>query len=140
MAMSDSARANQDRLFGDRVSALATTDPELAEYFGAFAFDEVLALGTLDEHTRLLVVLAALIGCQAHGEYRVMLAAALSNGVTPTEAKEIVYQAVAYLGMGRVYDFLLATNAVLGERGVELPLPVQSTTTPADRFDKGWRA
>jgi 4-carboxymuconolactone decarboxylase len=30
-----------------------------------------------------------------------------------------------------------ATNAVLEARGVELPLPSQSTTTPEDRHEKG---
>jgi 4-carboxymuconolactone decarboxylase len=36
-----------------------------------------------------------------------------------------------------VFDFLHATNDVLKERGVELPLPGQSTTTPDDRAAKG---
>lgn len=140
MAISDAARLNHARLFGDRVSMLARTDPELVEYFDNFAFDEVLAHGSLDEHIRLLVVLAGLIASQARGEYRVVLGAALDNGVSPTEAKEIVYQAVAYLGLGRVYDFLVDTNAALTERGVGLPLPAQSTTTAEDRFDRGWEA
>ena len=51
--------------------------------------------------------------------------------------KEIVYQAVPYVGMAKVFDFLHATNDVLTERGVELPLPGQSTTTPETRAEKG---
>ena len=35
--------------------------------------------------------------------------------------------------MAKVFDFLHATNDVLTERGVELPLPGQSTTTPQTR-------
>ena len=61
-----------------------------------------------------------------------MLGAALTVGVTPVEVKEIVYQAVPYVGLAKVFDFLHATNEVLTERGVELPLPGQSTTTPRD--------
>lgn len=53
------------------------------------------------------------------------------------EAKEIVYQAVPYVGMAKVFDIIHATNEVLAERGVELPLPGQSTTTPETRRDKG---
>ncbi|MGC3994837.1 MAG: carboxymuconolactone decarboxylase family protein [Propionicimonas sp.] len=140
MAVSDAARANHDRLFGDGVSNLSVTDPELVEYFGNFAFDEVLAHGDVDEHTRLLAVLAALVACQAQGECRVMLGAALTNGVSPVEVKELLYQAVAYLGIGKVLDFLHLTNDVLTARGVELPLPGQSTTTPQTRFDRGWDA
>ena len=86
---------------------------------------------------RLMVQLAALIAGQAVGEYRVMLGAALTVGVTPVEAKEIVYQAVPYVGMGKVFDFLHATNDVLTERGVQLPLEGQSTTTPETREEKG---
>lgn len=140
MAISEAARRNHDQLFGDRVSTLATTDPELIEYFDNFAFDEVLAQGRLPVRLRFLTQLAALIACQALTEYRIVLGAALANGITPTEAKEVVHQAVPYLGIGKVYDFLHATNAVLTERGVELPLPPQSTTTPETRFAKGWVA
>jgi 4-carboxymuconolactone decarboxylase len=39
--------------------------------------------------------------------------------------------------MAKVFDFLHATNDVLKGRGVELPLPAQSTTTPEDRAAKG---
>jgi 4-carboxymuconolactone decarboxylase len=66
-----------------------------------------------------------------------MLGAALTVGVTPVEAKEIVYQAVPHVGMAKVFDFLHATNDVLRGRGVELPLSGQSTTTPEDRAAKG---
>ena len=54
-----------------------------------------------------------MIACQALREYRVMLGAALAVGVTPVEIKEIVYQAVPYVGMAKVFDFLHATNEVL---------------------------
>jgi 4-carboxymuconolactone decarboxylase len=137
MAVSASAQANHDELFPGHVSTLAQTDPELIEYFDNFAFDEVLQHGDLDTRTRLMVQLASMIAAQAVREYRVMLGAALTVGVTPVEVKEIVYQAVPYVGMAKVFDFLHATNEVLTERGVELPLPGQSTTTPEDRFERG---
>jgi 4-carboxymuconolactone decarboxylase len=66
-----------------------------------------------------------------------MLGAALAVGVTPIEIKEIVYQAVPYVGMAKVFDFIHATNEVLAERGVALPLPRQSTTTPETRAQMG---
>ena len=137
MAMSEAARRNHDALFPGRVSTLARTDPELIEYFDNFAFDEVLRHGSLDPRTRLMVQLASMIACQAVSEYRAMLGAALTVGVTPVEVKEIVYQAVPYVGMATVFDFLHATNDVLTERGVDLPLPGQSTTTPESRAEKG---
>ena len=60
-----------------------------------------------------------------------MAGAGLTVGLTPVELKEIVYQAVPYVGMAKVFDFLHAANDMLSERGVQLPLPGQSTTTPA---------
>jgi 4-carboxymuconolactone decarboxylase len=80
-----------------------------------------------------MVQLASMIGSHAVSEYRVMLTAALTVGVSPVEVKEIVYQAVPYVGMAKVFDVIHATNAVFTDRGIELPLPGQSTTTPARR-------
>ena len=137
MAPNERARKNHDELLPGHVSALAATDPELIEIFDNFAFDEVLRHGKLDARTRLMVQLAAMIASQALSEYRVMLDAALTVGVTPIEIKEIVYQAVPYVGIAKVFDFIHATNEVLTEHGIELPLPGQSTTTPETRAEKG---
>ena len=119
---------------------MAKTDPELIEIFDNFAFDEVLRNSKLPVKTRLILQLAAIIASQAVGEYRAMLAAALNVGVLPIEAKEVLYQAVPYIGIAKAYDFIQATNDVLTERGVELPLPGQSTTMPETRMEKGLAA
>jgi 4-carboxymuconolactone decarboxylase len=130
-------RKNHDQLFPGHVPALKVTDPELAEVFDNFAFGEVPKHAGLDVRTRLMVQLAALIGCQGLSEYRLMLGAALTAGVTPVEAREIVYQAVPYVGMGKAFDFICATNDVLTDRGIQLPLPPQATTAPATRAEQG---
>lgn len=137
MAISEVAQRNHDELFPNHDSTLKVTDPELIEVFDNFAFDEVLRERTIDTQTRLVVQLATIIASQALSEYRVMLGAALTVGVTPVEAKEIVYQAVPYVGMAKVFDFLHITNDVVTERGVELPLEGQSTTTPETRLERG---
>src|SRR5260370_40197451 len=137
MRITETERKNHEQLFPNRTSTLMVTDPELIEVFDNFAFDEVLAYGHLETRTRLLVILASLIANQALAEYRVMLGGALNVGVTPVEMKEIVYQAVPYVGMAKVFDFIHGTNEVLTERGVPLPLPGQSTTTPETHAQKG---
>ncbi len=137
MAPKTKAQKNHDELFPGRASTLSVTDPELIEVFDNFAFDEVLSHGSLDARMRLMVQLAAMIASQAVSEYRVMIGPALRVGVTPIEIKEILYQAVPYVGMAKVHDFLHATNEVLRENGVELPLPRQSTTTPETRAERG---
>ena len=137
MTISDAAQHNHDELFPGHVSTLKITDPELIEVFDNFAFDEVLRYGDLDTRTRLMVQLAAIIACQATNEYRAMLGAALTVGVTPVEVKEVVYQAVPYVGLAKVFDFLHVTNEVLVDRGVELPLPPQSASTSETRAEVG---
>jgi 4-carboxymuconolactone decarboxylase len=137
MAPNEHAQKNHDELFPGHVSTVAVTDPELIEIFDNFAFDEVLRHSKLDSRTRLMVQLASIIACQAVREYRAMLGAALTVGVTPVEAKEILYQAVPSLGIAKAFDFIQATNEVLTERGIKLPLQGQSTTTPESRADKG---
>ncbi|MGB8260183.1 MAG: carboxymuconolactone decarboxylase family protein [Terracidiphilus sp.] len=137
MAPNARAQKNHDELFPGHVSTLTVTDPELVEVFDNFAFDEVLAHGSLSPRTRLMVQLASMIACQALREYRAMLRPAITVGVTPVELREIVYQAVPYVGMAKVFDFLHATNEFFQENGVQLPLPPQSITTPETRAEKG---
>jgi 4-carboxymuconolactone decarboxylase len=137
MAIREDAQRNHDALFPKHESTLAVTDPELIEIFDNWAFGDVQQDQTLDTRTRLMVQLAALIACQAVGEFGVMVGGALNVGVTPVQIKEIVYQAVPYVGMGKVFDFLHVTNDVLRSRGIALPLPPQSTTDQETRFEKG---
>ena len=118
------------------------TDPEFVERFEHFAYDEVVNEPgqQMDEVTRHMAILAALLGCQGTEAFRRELPQALDAGVTPVMAKEIVYQAVDYLGIGRVLPFLDITNTVLTERCVALPLEGQATTTLEDRLGKGAQA
>jgi 4-carboxymuconolactone decarboxylase len=137
MRISETAQKNHEELFLNHESTLKMTDPEFIEIFDNFAFDEVIGKSGFDTRTRLMIILAALITCQSLNEYRAMLGAALNVGVTPVEAKEILYHAVPYVGLAKVFDFIHATNGVLTSRGIELPLEGQSTTSPEARFDKG---
>lgn len=115
------------------------TDPEFMERLTHFAFEEVVNEPGIElpDATRYMAILATLLGCQGTDVYREILPKALDNGLTPVMVKEIVYQAVDYLGIGRVMPFLKITNEVLTERNVELPLPSQATTTMENRLEKG---
>ena len=118
------------------------TDPEFMERFEHFAFEEVVHEEgqQLDEITRHMAIIATLLGCQGIDEFRLELPRALDAGLTPVMAKEVVYQAVDYLGIGRVLPFLDAANEILEARGVKLPLEGQATTTMQDRLEKGAQA
>ena len=140
MALSTSAKDYLSRFFPGPPSPLWETDPEFMELFANFALDEVVNQGDLDDAARMMAILAALLGCQGVEEYRVLLPAALRAGVTPVQVKEILYQSVAYLGIGRVRPFFSVTNQVLTEQGVALPLEPGSTTTAETRLAAGNQA
>ncbi len=139
MAISEFAKEYHERMFPGKESDFFRTDPEFIERFDNFAFDEVVNQDSvqLDDKTRFLAILATLLGCQGIDEFAVMLPAALNFGVTPVEIKETVYQAVAYLGIGRVLPFLKATNKVFEAKGITLPLEGQATTTMENRREAG---
>jgi 4-carboxymuconolactone decarboxylase len=135
--LSEEAVKNHEKWFPGYVSKVKATDPELIEVFDNFAFDEVLNHGKLDTKTRIMVTLASCIAQHTVSEYKMMLNAAISNGVSPVEIKEILYQAVAYVGIARVIDYIGITNEFLLAHGVKLPLEPQSTTTPKTRYEHG---
>lgn len=125
-----------------KITELKISDPEFAERFEAFVNEEVVneAGMELEEKTRYLAILATLLGCQGMEAFKVVLKEALYGAVTPVEAKEVVYQAVDYLGMGRVFPFVSATNEVMTELGIKLPLAGQATTTMENRVEMGEQA
>lgn len=139
MAITKFAKEYHEKMFPGYVSKFLTTDSEFIERFDNFAFDEVINMPLadgqerMDDRTRFMAYLATLLGCQGIDEFRAILPAALNMGVTPVEVKEIVYQAVAYLGIGRVFPFLKATNEILEEQGIKLPLEGQGWTTDSVR-------
>ena len=135
-AQYDAATASRP-VFSEGIPVDGAKDPELFEIFDNFVLGEVLGHGGLDARTRLMCILASNVASQGRAAFRATLDAALGAGVTPVEVKEVLYQAVPYVGMAKVADFIGAANDVLEARGVGLPLEGQSPTTPADRCEKG---
>ena len=112
MAITGFSKRYHEKMFPGYESKFLKTDPEFIERFDNFAFDEVVNSDDLDDRTRMLSILATLIGAQCVNEYKAMMKAAMNFKVTPVEIKEVVYQAVAYLGIGRVFDFLHALKCI----------------------------
>lgn len=125
------------KLFAGVSSSLGETDPEFAEIIANFSQGEVAEANKLTEKEQMLCVLSALLGCQGMGEFQNMLHAAINAGVDPVAIKEVIYQATAYLGIGRTYDFLMAANQIMEQHGIELPLSSQGTTNEKTRFGDG---
>lgn len=136
--MKEEIKSRMESLFQGAGSArLSETDPEWVEIVSQFSQEETVKESKLTKKEQILCILSALLGCQGMGEFKNMLRAALNEGIDPVAIKETIYQATAYLGIGRVYDFLLASNEVMEACGVKLPLAPQSTTNEATRFRDG---
>ena len=139
--MNDEAASELQILFPTLASSadasLEVTDPEFVAFYDDFAFAETLRHVALDRRDRIAFQLAATVAVGALSEFRLLLNAALEIGVTPVQVKELIYQAVAYVGMARVVDFLHVTNDVFIQRGIPLPLEGQSTTSSQTRMSDG---
>lgn len=135
--LTEKAIQNHEQLWTNYISKAKETDPDLIEVFDNFAFDEVISHDTMDVKLRTLLIIASTIGSQALTEYKMFVNAALNVGVTAIEIKEVLYQAVPYVGVAKVIDFIYVTNEIFTERNINLPLESQSTTTPETRMEKG---
>lgn len=124
-------------LFAGAESSLDRTDPEFVKIIANFSQNETVKVNNLTEREQMLCILSVLLGCQGMGEFQNMLHAALNVGVAPVAIKEVIYQATAYLGIGRIYDFLNVTNQIMEQHGIELPLASQETTDENTRFEAG---
>lgn len=133
----DHRETYQKAVFGEPGEQIVRTDPEFVGIIADFSQSEVPKASRLTEKERQLCILSVLLGCQGLGEFRNILHTALENGLEPVAVKEVIYQAAAYLGLGRIYDFLIAANQIMEQHGILLPLPKQGTTDKKNRFEKG---
>lgn len=125
------------KLFSGADSSLSRTDPEFIDIIANFSQGETVKANILTQKEQMLCILSVLLGCQGMGEFQNMLHAALNTGVDPVAIKEVIYQAAAYLGIGRIYDFLEAANQIMEQHGISLPLAPQATTDEQTRFEDG---
>lgn len=135
--MNKGAEKRAQKMFANIESSLSVTDPEFVDIVANFSQDETVKANTLTEKEQMLCILSVLLGCQGMGEFRNMLHAALNTGLDPVAIKEVIYQATAYLGIGRTYDFLTAANQIMEQHDIKLPLAPQGTTDENTRFKAG---
>lgn len=129
---------NKHELISDYNPKLKETDPELTRILDNFIENETLKKSTLNDRTRMLVILSTLIANQSTKLYEKILSIALDYGLTPVEIKELLYQSIPYVGLSKAYEFFELTNETFAKRGIELPLPDQSTIKYEDRIQEGY--
>ena len=69
--------------------------------------------------------------------FKVTVEKALEDNIDPVIIKEVIYQASAYLGIGRTYEFLLIADEVFADKNIALPLQPQGTTSKDTRLQAG---
>lgn len=57
--------------------------------------------------------------------------------VDPMATHEVVYQAKAYWGIGRIIDYVVVTSEIMQQYCIRLPLEKQTTTIAESLFDAG---
>jgi 4-carboxymuconolactone decarboxylase len=82
--------------------AIATQNEFTAEFqelITRYAWGEIWARPDLDRKTRSLITIAMMVALNRSEELQLHLKAALKNGVTRTEIKEVLLQAAIYCGV-----------------------------------------
>lgn len=139
--ITERAKKEIRRIFSQRNSVNTLKhDPELTMIVDNFAFDETLGVsdeGPVKESTRILCILATTMATYSKNEFKIYVDAALNVGVKPSDIREVVYQAVPYLGFSSVLCFLQIMNEVFADNDIRLPLHNHGTVTPESRYEEG---
>lgn len=115
---------------------LKKNDPDFFEIFNSFNNKEILEYVSISKRTRFIVTLATLITNTSKEKYAIAVRDALEV-LTPIEIKEVLYQSVAYVGLGKTFELFEVTNDVLTKNGVGLPLESVATVNKDNRHEKG---
>ncbi len=83
-----------------------------------YAWGEIWARPGLDRRTRSCVTLTALVALGREHELAMHVRAALRNGLTPDEIKEVLLQCAVYCGVPAANGAFAIAQATLAEEGL----------------------
>jgi 4-carboxymuconolactone decarboxylase len=98
--------------------AVARTTPDTADFqdlITRYAWGEIWARPGLDRRTRSAITLMALVALNREGELRMHLHAALRNGLTREEIKEVLLQSAIYCGVPAANGAFTVFREVMAE-------------------------
>ena len=100
----------------DRAHARATefTAP-FQDFITRYAWGEVWSRPGLDRRERSMITLAALTAVRAEGELELHVRAALRNGLTPEEIREVLLHSAVYAGVPAANTAFAIAQRVLEE-------------------------
>ena len=98
--------------------AVAGTTPftaDFQDYITRYAWGEIWARPGLDRKTRSCITLTALVALGRDHELELHVRAALRNGLTPDEIKEVLLQTAVYCGVPAANSAFAIAQRVLDE-------------------------
>jgi 4-carboxymuconolactone decarboxylase len=101
----DGAEARKDEFTAD-----------FQELITRYAWGDVWARPGLDRRARSIATLAALVSLRAEGEIAMHVRAALGNGLTPEEIKEVILHTAVYAGVPAANSAFAIAQEVIAEQ------------------------
>lgn len=83
-----------------------------------YAWGEIWTRPNLSKHSRSLVTLAMLIALNRKAEFKLHLRAAINNGVSVSEIKEVILQSAVYCGVPAANEAFASAQELFKEMGV----------------------
>ncbi|WP_306232452.1 4-carboxymuconolactone decarboxylase [Agrococcus beijingensis] len=95
------------------VSATTPFTADFQDFITRVAWGDVWSRPGLDRRSRSVAVLTAMIALGHHEEFVMHVRAALRNGLTPDEIKEVILQSAVYCGVPAANTAFKLANEVL---------------------------
>ncbi len=93
------------------------------EFVTSVAWGEVWARDGLDRRTRSMLTLALLTALRSETELAIHVRAAIGNGVTPAEIREVLLHTAVYAGLPAANSAFAVAEQALAELGAEPAQP-----------------
>jgi len=117
----------------DRATAAADEFTlDFQQFITRYAWGSVWGRPGLDRHMRSVITVSVLTALRAEGELEMHVRAALRNGVTPDELKEVLMHVAVYAGVPAANSAFAVAARVLRAEGA---LPAAGTSATATRSD-----
>jgi 4-carboxymuconolactone decarboxylase len=102
----------------DRATASATEfDAPFQEFITRYAWGSVWSRPGLDRRMRSAITLTALVSLRAENELGMHIRAALTNGLTADEIREVILHTAVYAGVPAANSAFAVAKRVLSEEG-----------------------
>lgn len=101
------------------LSQLTPLNEEFQDFISRYAWGEIWTRPGLARHTRSLITIAMLIALNREAELRMHLKAAVNNGVTREEIKEVLMQSALYCGLPAANSAFHLAAAVFAEQDAQ---------------------